>query len=68
MAKNICFHTVYSLIDLCLMMIDSKGSRKSMSWKALTSGKPYGENSAKIYRSQIMRMGEVISNRLGKFP
>ena len=32
--------------------VDNKGSRMSMSWKALTSGKLYEENEAKIYRSQ----------------
>ena len=49
------------------MTIDNKESRMSMSWKALASGKPYGENDAKIYRSQTTQMEEEVSNSKVKF-
>ena len=42
-----------------LMRIDNKGSRMSMSWKTLASGKLYGENDAKIYRSRTMHIKQV---------
>ena len=40
---------------------EDKGSKMSMSWKALTSGKLYGDNDAKIYHSQTMQMKEEVS-------
>ena len=46
-----------------IMRTDNKEKRMSMSWKALTSGKLYGENDAKIYHSQTMQMKEEVSNR-----
>ena len=45
------------------MRNDNKGSRMSMSWKTLTSGKLYGENDAKRYRSQAMQIKEEVSNK-----
>ena len=49
------------------MMIENNGSRMSISWKALTSGKLYGENDSEIYRSQKMQIREDVSNRKIKF-